>query len=529
MIEDIHVADAILVYGLLEQKGVEIPNDLKHSFLEFVCFYNCEEPLDEDWIEERWFRQSERLKERPRKTWRDNDTAEQVFREIEPKEPRTYSAIIRGMCKYYQVEKAYAYFNDCLARNVELDVECFNSILGVAGLLKESAELRWKLINDLLITMKEKGIDPNLRTMNACLGVISQMGVKNARAYTLQILAEFKNIGIEPSLGSYCHILHTFCNDRAPVSHVLLDIMSEVEKKELEIRDSKDTHFFMTAMEIARHHLFDGNLAKRINNLLHKGENYNLIGDSYKESTYYRNYFSLLVQTEPFESFMNDYYHYLVPHVYIPEPSVMEDILKAIESNNAIEHITQFWSHMICFDQISRENLITLLMKIMVESKPSENPEKLEKTNEEFGKIAWDIWTKIEEKNQQRSKPIVWTGKLLSDILRLVVRTGSIEKSAVIMEKLWSDQQKILGEPEFVAMDEYVQLCIQKKEPSKAINCLQFCTEIMFDESKDLAKKICRGFTLDENHLKKVAYYAGQEVIQEIAKEQEEKAKQALK
>lgn len=494
-----------------------------------IAFYNCEEPLDEEWIEERWFRQSQRLKERPRKTWKDNDTAEQVFYEIEPKEPRTYSAIIRGMCKYYQVDKAYAIFNDCLEKNIELDTECFNSIISVAGVLKESADLRWKLILDMFTLMKEKGLNPNLGTMNACLSVISQMGTKNAKLYALQIFAEFKKIGIVPSLGSYCYILNTFCSDRGPVSHVLHDIMKEIENKEFEIRDVKDTYFFMTAMEIARHHLFDPNLAKRINALLHKGENYNLIGDSYRESAYYRNYFSLLVQTEPFETFMNDYYHYLVPHVYIPEPSVVEDILKALESNNAIEHVPQIWSHMICFDQITRENLINILVRIMLDTKPSGNAEKLQNTNDTFGKIAWDIWTKIEERNQNRSKPIVWTGKLLGDLLRLVVRTQDIENSTVLMEKLWLDQQKILGEPEFAAMDEYVQLCIQKKEPSKAINCLQYCTEITFDESKDLAKKIYSGFTLDENHLKKVAFYVGQDVLEDIQKEQEEKARHILK
>jgi hypothetical protein len=44
-----------------------------------------------------------------------------------------------------------------------------------------------------------------------------------------------------------------------------------------------------------------------------------------------------------------------------------------------------------------------------------------------------------------------------------------------------------------------------------------------------LARKILRGFTLDENHLKKVVNYVGQDVVSEIEKEQEEKTKQVLK
>lgn len=523
-IQHSHVSDAILVYSLLKKNNVEIPNDLKQAFLELLCFYNCEEPLEEDMIEERWFRQNQRLKERHRKTWKDNDTAEQLYFEIEPKTPQTYACIIRGMCKYYQVEKAYAIFQDCLANNVKLDVESFNSILNVVRFIKESADMRWTLMLDLLKTMKEKGINPNLGTLNACLNSISEMGTKNAKDYSIQIMTEFKNIGIEPSLGSYYHILQTFCRDRGPVSHVLVDILNEIEGKEFEIQDIKDTMFFVTAMDVCKNHLYDLNLAKRVDAFLHVGENYNLIGDSYKESIYYRNYFTLLVQAEPFDKFMADYYHILVPHVYIPEPSVMEEILKAVEVTGSIENIPLLWSHMICFEQISRDNLLALIVRIMLQNKPDLTIKTQENLKETFSHIAWDIWSKIEEKNELRSKPVVWTGKLLGDILRIICTSEDVDRASVIMDKLQNDQQKILGEPDYVAMEDYVQLCITKKQPSKAILCLQYCTEIGFNESKNLAKTICKGFTLDENHTRRVVRYVGESVIQEIEKELQEEA-----
>lgn len=62
--------------------------------------------------------------------------------------------------------------------------------------------------------------------------------------------------------------------------------MREVENKEHFIRDMSDTNFFVTAMDICNNHLNDFELAKRVDNLLHLGNNYNLIGDSYKESIY---------------------------------------------------------------------------------------------------------------------------------------------------------------------------------------------------------------------------------------------------
>lgn len=62
--------------------------------------------------------------------------------------------------------------------------------------------------------------------------------------------------------------------------------MMEIENKEHHIQDIKDTFFFVTAMDICRNHLNDKDLAKKVDKALHFGNNYNLIGDSYKESIY---------------------------------------------------------------------------------------------------------------------------------------------------------------------------------------------------------------------------------------------------
>lgn len=88
------------------------------------------------------------------------------------------------------------------------------------------------------------------------------------------------------------YVLQTYCKDRGPVSHVIVDILNQIEGKEFQIRDIKDTNFFVTAMDVCRNHLLDRGLAKRVDELLHVGDNYNLIGDSFKvgflmNSTYY--------------------------------------------------------------------------------------------------------------------------------------------------------------------------------------------------------------------------------------------------
>jgi len=47
-----------------------ISESTKQSFLELLCFYNCEDTLPEDLIEERWFRHGGWHKDKQRKTWK---------------------------------------------------------------------------------------------------------------------------------------------------------------------------------------------------------------------------------------------------------------------------------------------------------------------------------------------------------------------------------------------------------------------------------------------------------------------------
>lgn len=64
------VLDSILVYKLLLNKNVAVNGDIKQELLELVCFYNEEDALNDDLIEERWFRQTGKGRDRMRKTWK---------------------------------------------------------------------------------------------------------------------------------------------------------------------------------------------------------------------------------------------------------------------------------------------------------------------------------------------------------------------------------------------------------------------------------------------------------------------------
>ncbi|XP_067012701.1 small ribosomal subunit protein mS39 [Anabrus simplex] len=509
LINSAAVSDAITVYQLLEKQEKPVSQDTRQQLLELLCFYNCEDSLPEEWIEERWFRQGTRGNTKRRKTWKDNGLAEAIFQSLEPKEPAAYCALIQGMANYCQVDRAWELYQETQDKGIPLLTETYNSLLRGVNFLRESADLQWKLIQDLLSAIAKQGLKPNLGTLNAALEVISTMNQRQAKQYSLRILAEFRKIGIEPSLATYYYLLITFCKERGPVSNILLEIMNHIDGQHFTIQDPKDTFFFVTAMDVCRNHLQDVDLAYRVDALLHAGNNYNLIGDSYKESIYYRHFFVLLCSTEPLDVFMK-MYNKLVPHIYIPEPSVMEEVVRAVDLNGAVEYFPRLWSDMVTFDHTDRENLVTGLLDCMVRNRPPAGSE----LETQFGKVAWDVWNKLEDVQEGRYRQIGWSGAMLGDVLILTVRAGNFSEACQVVNKLVKSQHTIAGLPKVEALQCFLDACIAQKSVPRAITCIEFSADVGFPEAGKMAQKLRDELPLDSAALAKLTNIVGKEVLQ---------------
>lgn len=388
-----------------------------------------------------------------------------------------------------------------------MDTNTYNSIIANANFLKENVNERWELCQDLLQQMKQQQLKPNLGTMNALLECISTIGnYKLARKSALQVLSEFRKLSVNPSLGTYYYILIIFCRERGPVSHVIVDIFNEIDGQAFEMQHQKDTFFFVTAMDVCRNHLQDRNLAKRVNDLLHVGNNYELIGDTYKESIYYRHYFALLSQTCTADEFMETY-DLLVPNIYIPEPGIMEEILKMVELNEALELMPRLWSDMVIFDHINRESLLVRSLKIMMSKKLDTTLKHHEQLPQQFAKVALDIYNKIED-SENKKKHLSFTGHMIGDILSLLLRGGNWEKATEVFANIDKNQHRIPGTPTEACLMEFIEACIVNKNPSLAMSCLEYAIENNMD-GLVLAKRMNEGFTLNETHLAKIKSLLG--------------------
>lgn len=102
-INEVQVTTAINVYKLLEKNNVKLSPETLQAFLELLCYYNNDDTLPEEFIEERWFRQGNKVKDRLRKTWKDGDMAESVFINIDKPTSEAYCALIQGNLNIYRI------------------------------------------------------------------------------------------------------------------------------------------------------------------------------------------------------------------------------------------------------------------------------------------------------------------------------------------------------------------------------------------------------------------------------------------
>ncbi|XP_072941693.1 small ribosomal subunit protein mS39 [Epargyreus clarus] len=434
-IENALLEDAIKVFQLLG--GVEgVNEELKIKFLQLLCFYNEKEPISAEWLEERWF--SAVTRERQAATWRLGGLADKIFTSMEPKTPEAYCAIIQGMAKYYQAERAHLLSQEAIEKGIPLSTSVYNALLGCIGFLKEGTLLRITALKALLGEMHEQGVSPNGATLSACLRSISAWGGgKQLQEAALQIIAEFKKIGIEPSLSAYYYLLCLFCKERGPRIDILSSILDELEKREnLEPMEATDTNFFITAMGVCSDHLQSITLAERLNALLMKGDNYKLVGDAYKESIYYRHYVTVTCRNAPFEK-ATELLDSLVPNVYVPEPSVMEEIIKTLEVGGAGDRLAATWSQLVACGLASRPRLLERLLDACCHCYPHQDEEVKTKIREAAADIIkyCELAEQREENQTTRSPKQKLSATALANIVSLCTEGGPSAPGAAAGEE----------------------------------------------------------------------------------------------
>lgn len=139
---------------------------------------------------------------------RDGGFAEELFISIDKPDSKAYSAIIQGMAKYGQADRAYQLFEEAKEKGLTLNTDTYNFIIRSALTLRENNQKRLDFVMKTVSELSHNGLQPNLRTLNAVVDTLSACkSDRLCRSYMVRFISEFKALEIEPSLGTYYSVL----------------------------------------------------------------------------------------------------------------------------------------------------------------------------------------------------------------------------------------------------------------------------------------------------------------------------------
>lgn len=338
------------------------------------------------------------------------------------------------------------------------------------------------------------------------------------RTFALRTLAEFKTLNIEPTLGTWYLILKIFCKEKTPISHILVDILNHIGDKEFQAQSSYDIQFFPVAMAVCSVHLKDEKLAKRLDQLLNTGENYKLLGDSLHTKAYYRSFLQVLLAKTPFTEFLETY-DQLVPNVFSLDFYFANEILNTINVTGAIEHTPRIYSDIVICGLGNNLATMKCLLELMIENKPQPDFEQHAGLNEKFAEIGWDIWQRMKELAERDNNPIQLYAESLGNIVIICCWNKQFERGQEIIKRLLENRKKdsILGVLSLPALKEFIELSVENKQPTIAIDLLEYAITNDIEGVVELAKPIVQNLTLDDRHWHRVNKLIGADVIKSIA------------
>lgn len=234
------VSNAIICYNYLIKQDIQISEKSFEDFFELVCFYNSEN-APTHYEEEHWFKRNRRFFNDASK-WNDNGFAEQLFNNMKIKTDKAYSALIQGMANYNQFERAFALYHQALESNMKLNTETYNKLIEISYQSKDSNDDRWELITQILTTMRNNEIKPNLLTLNNVLRQISIYKFWDRNSdLSRKVLNEFAfKFDIQPSLATYYHLLNVFYKTKYSRSPVIYEIVEKLQNEKFTFKDKND-------------------------------------------------------------------------------------------------------------------------------------------------------------------------------------------------------------------------------------------------------------------------------------------------
>ena len=385
LISSYQVTDAINVYGILKEKRKEVSEELRQKLLELVAFHN-EEETEEEGNEARGA-----LKPDPPQ-WKTGGLAEQLYSEGGAASPDARLALLLGYAKFGNKKGAIQMWEECKVNQDPLPLEAYHAYLNTFNM--RGVEKAMIVVKETLADIQSSNLQPNTETLVCVLKVLlsTSQGPEHQQScqYALDCIAEFRQAGVTISLGVYKMLLDIFVDLKSQQKNmILIDILAAVEGQEMWPASAlEDFYFFQRAQQVAMY-LNRPKLAWQINELLLTGNNIALLAHMNSENMYYNQFLQNILQNDSFEQAIELYYK-VTPHIWSPTGQYFKNLLSAIHSHGAVQHLGKVYDDMLLSGFGGSNNEMKNEMNYQV----MQMLERNEPGSSEFTGLS-EVWTSI--------------------------------------------------------------------------------------------------------------------------------------
>ena len=385
LISSYQVTDAINVYGILKEKRKEVSEELRQKLLELVAFHN-EEETEEEGNEARGA-----LKPDPPQ-WKTGGLAEQIYSEGGSASPDARLALLLGYAKFGNKKGAIQMWEECKVNQDPLPLEAYHAYLNTFNM--RGVEKAMIVVKETLADIQSSNLQPNTETLVCVLKVLlsTSQGPEHQQScqYALDCIAEFRQAGVTISLGVYKMLLDIFVDLKSQQKNmILIDILAAVEGQEMWPASAlEDFYFFQRAQQVAMY-LNRPKLAWQINELLLTGNNIALLAHMNSENMYYNQFLQNILQNDSFEQAIELYYK-VTPHIWSPTGQYFKNLLSAIHSHGAVQHLGKVYDDMLLSGFGGSNNEMKNEMNYQV----MQMLERNEPGSSEFTGLS-EVWTSI--------------------------------------------------------------------------------------------------------------------------------------
>ncbi|NWW97304.1 PTCD3 protein, partial [Rhynochetos jubatus] len=492
------VKDSVNLFDQLIQAGTPVSLETTNSLLDLLSFYGDVESSPEKEEEEKEDleepevnaseqkapkREFQRGSQSSGSRWRENSTAERIFKIMPERNAHSYCTVIRGMVKHGAYAKAYDTYIDLLNERHKADVHTFNALITAVPYLKERFLERWELAKDFLNHMTQQEVQPNLLTFNALLKTLRRCGGVG-RSVALLVVKEMEALGIEPSLATYDHLLFIFYRGvDLSSSSIMSEILDDVEKRSFTPQDPSD------GMDFNCCDLKDIKLAYRLNKAMETGDNWKFV-DMDRLNAYWSKFFSLLCMMEQIDVVLK-WYKEMSPSLFYPTPKNILDLLQALDAANHLEAIPSVWEDVKQLGFNRRQDLLEELLALMSRE---QHPKEIQLA---FAKCAEDIKAAHEQTGREQA-PLEWTGSMLGHAALLFSRAGRTQDAWYVSWSWRPVNAPCLGFCRDRVMEEFLNCAKQTNCPDDAIRLVKLAAALGLPSSERLRSRTEKEFELSE-------------------------------